>query len=398
MKTIKKTAPLFPDFKKQPGNALRLARDGAPSSIRFAGGSGNADQVAKLLSSAPADVIERAVAEVKDAAPEAGDVMTSWTLSTKRVDSYQDTIDPDGWDTKDFQRNPVVLFAHSSHEPPVGRDVGCYVESGKALKGTTLFIGKSVSPFADMVAKMVVGKFLNAVSVGFQPLEYEESEEREGSMFFPAIDFKKQTLREYSVVPIPANADALADGRALRSAGIDVAPLVEWAEKMLDGERGLVLPRHTIEHLRRSAVGTKVALMPGLSVARAPDDGEMAPGAPEAPADSPMGDDDAEAEMEQGLCPACGHAAELDAFKPQVDPMGGGDEPSEEEVEAAAKLLTPAMMKALQARGVVARAGLDTTSAPIDAAHAADAALGAVDAVARAEVRRLLTKQTGRLP
>ena len=45
------------------------------------------------------------------------------------------------------------------------------------------------------------------------------------------MDFQQQELLEFSIVPVPANADCLIEAR---SAGIDVEPLREWAAKTLE--------------------------------------------------------------------------------------------------------------------------------------------------------------------
>jgi hypothetical protein len=74
------------------------------------------------------------------------------------------------------------------------------------------------------------GGFLSAVSVGFAPVKYAFSDEP-GRSF--GIDFLQQELLEFSVCPVPANPEALIEAR---SAGIDIAPIREWAVKLLAGE------------------------------------------------------------------------------------------------------------------------------------------------------------------
>ena len=67
--------------------------------------------------------------------------------------------------------------------------------------------------------------------MGFKPKKWVYNEERRG------VDFAEQELLEFSIVPVPANAECLVEARA---AGIDVEPLRAWAEKTLaalSGER-----------------------------------------------------------------------------------------------------------------------------------------------------------------
>ena len=57
------------------------------------------------------------------------------------------------------------------------------------------------------------------------------------------MDFEKQELLEFSIVPVPANADCLVEARA---AGIDVEPLREWAAKTLERLGGAPSAEHVI--------------------------------------------------------------------------------------------------------------------------------------------------------
>jgi phage head maturation protease len=67
------------------------------------------------------------------------------------------------------------------------------------------------------------------VSVGFNPLEYVYNEERESddpwqNLFYPPLDYVRSELLEVSIVVIPANADALAEGRERRELVQRAAP------------------------------------------------------------------------------------------------------------------------------------------------------------------------------
>jgi hypothetical protein len=64
------------------------------------------------------------------------------------------------------------------------------------------------------VFRLIDAGYINAVSVGFQPIEWEmaKSPDRRGG-----IDFIKQELLEISVVSLPANANALVEGRSYGS-------------------------------------------------------------------------------------------------------------------------------------------------------------------------------------
>lgn len=150
----------------------------------------------------------------------------TFTISTASVDRMGDTIAVDGWQMESYRKNPVVLWAHDSSSLPVGKASKLWIESNK-LKAETTFTPPGMARFNDTVYEMIKGGFLNATSVGFLPLKYslvDDPKRRFG------IDFIEQELLEFSVVPVPANAEALIEGK---SAGIDVEPILNWCEQTL---------------------------------------------------------------------------------------------------------------------------------------------------------------------
>jgi HK97 family phage prohead protease len=168
-------------------------------------------------------------------------------FSDNSVDRMNDTIAAAGWDLTDFLANPVALWAHDSSAPPIGgaRNVGV---EGDRLLGDIEFAPPETYAFADTIYRLVLGKFLRAVSVGFLPTRYAFVENDPERGF--GIDFLEQALLEISVCPVPANPNALQEARRK---GIDTRPLVEWAERTLDGDGKASLPRAELERLRRAA-------------------------------------------------------------------------------------------------------------------------------------------------
>jgi HK97 family phage prohead protease len=175
-----------------------------------------------------------------------------FVFSDGSIDRYGDRIDPAGWELDEYKTNNVALWAHDSSLPPIGRGLNVGHVSGR-LMGDIEFAGADINPFADMIYRMYKDGFLSAVSVGFLPLEWNfvnEPERRGG------IDFKRQSLMEISCVPVPALPTALIEARA---AGIDTAPMIGWAEKMLDQGGMLLVPRAELEALRKAA-GTATSM------------------------------------------------------------------------------------------------------------------------------------------
>lgn len=149
-----------------------------------------------------------------------GDRTFRFTFSDGSVDRMTDTIDPKGWDLTHFNKNPVALAVHASSDLTAvigkAKNVGIV---GKKLMGDIEFMPGDVNPLAEMAYRMVDGGWINAVSVGFRPTKYAFSEEKDRPW---GIDFKEQELLEISLVPIPANPNALLSAKA---AGVDFAPL-----------------------------------------------------------------------------------------------------------------------------------------------------------------------------
>jgi HK97 family phage prohead protease len=164
--------------------------------------------------------------EVK--AADDGSRKLSFTISTASVDRMGDTIAVDGWKLASYKKNPVVLWAHDASMLPVAKANKVYVDGGK-LKADTEFTPPGMAKFNDTVFDMYKGGFLSATSVGFSPLKYaftDDPQRRYG------IDFLEQELLEFSAVPVPANGEALIEGRA---AGIDLGPILDWAELAMKG-------------------------------------------------------------------------------------------------------------------------------------------------------------------
>jgi HK97 family phage prohead protease len=152
---------------------------------------------------ARATVIKSTAAPVKD---------FTFTLSDETVDRYGDIVSADGWELDWFRKNPIALFGHD-HDFPIGKWADVHVEKkSKALRGT-LDIPKGVSPRIDEIGRLVDGGYLNAVSVGFRPTKKPEPLKEDDD--WGPVRYVGQELLECSVVPVPANPNALIQARAL---------------------------------------------------------------------------------------------------------------------------------------------------------------------------------------
>lgn len=159
-----------------------------------------------------------------------------FVISSSSKDRYGDVVRPTGMQKKNFRRNPVVLWAHEYYALPVGRSLR-EMRDGQVIQGSAEFIDAALSDFADTVFRYLKGGFLSAVSIGFMPIktqvikEDDDGDDGDPYAWWPKFEFLEWDLLEYSIVPVPANPDAIIEGRA---AGIDDSQYKQWAERHLD--------------------------------------------------------------------------------------------------------------------------------------------------------------------
>ena len=160
-----------------------------------------------------------------------GERSVLFTISKEVVDRDGDILRASGVDFSNYMKNPVFLSFHNSREFPLGKVTRFWVE-GNEVKAIVYFPTLeelSTDPNnASEKAKLVDFTYhcyktgmLNAVSVGFIPLEWIETEN--------GYDILKWELLEFSAVAVPANQDAIA--QAVKSFGNDFAKSFITEEK-----------------------------------------------------------------------------------------------------------------------------------------------------------------------
>lgn len=134
-----------------------------------------------------------------------------FTVTKRVVDRDGDLLEPLGMDTKDFEKNPVVMTHHNIHGGlPVGRVVNINKMKSE-VRMTVEFATKEDYEYADQIYRLVKGKFLNAVSIGFL-YDYRDIERpKDMKVSGKKVErlYKKYSIYELSIVPVPANQDAL---------------------------------------------------------------------------------------------------------------------------------------------------------------------------------------------
>jgi len=182
-----------------------------------------------------------------------GGRLHQFTISTGSLDREGDTIAPAGWDIAGYLKNPVVLWAHDSRQLPIGTATNVWRE-GNALKAKMYFAN---TPVAQQIEQLLDDRVLRATSVGFAPKTFAFSTS--------GINFFEQELLEFSVVPVPANADALLeattsakDQRALDVMAVRVrvgSPTA--AQRKRQRQLDVVLLNHTKNTSRDEALKAK---------------------------------------------------------------------------------------------------------------------------------------------
>ena len=143
-------------------------------------------------------------------------------ISTPAVDRDREVLLPKGADLTAFKKNPVVLWAHDYSAPPIGKAM--WIK--KTAEDIRAKIQFAKTNFAEEIFQLFQDGILKAFSVGFDPWASEshkpDEKELEANPEWAGVEriYTKWPLLEFSAVPIPANAEALA---VAVSKGMDVS-------------------------------------------------------------------------------------------------------------------------------------------------------------------------------
>ncbi len=122
--------------------------------------------------------------------------------SVQTVDRQGDVLEATGALLDNYLRNPVVLYGHDYGGLPVAKALEIVSVPGVGVRAKMQFPPKGVDTHIDAVHTLWDLGFLNAVSVGFTPVKGTPTGKG-------GTRFTEWELLEFSIVPIPANADAL---------------------------------------------------------------------------------------------------------------------------------------------------------------------------------------------
>jgi HK97 family phage prohead protease len=144
---------------------------------------------------------------MKRAEQDAPKEKVTFIASTSSADRYGDIIDQKGWLLDSYKKNPVVLLNHDSNSLPIGKG-NVYVRNDKLTIDVQF---DQEDPRAKEVERKAQKGYMNAVSVGFRPLESQSrSELPKDNKYYGqrGTYYSKAELLEVSIVTIPANGEA----------------------------------------------------------------------------------------------------------------------------------------------------------------------------------------------
>lgn len=137
--------------------------------------------------------------------------------STASEDRHGEVVSVDGWDIKNFKKNPVLLWAHDHYEMAVGKATKIWVEGeGKNARLMIKGVIHEATERARALKYLVQEGFISTMSVGFRALEMDGN------------TFTKQELLEVSFVNVPANSQAMISAyKSLSDAGFEKKTITE---------------------------------------------------------------------------------------------------------------------------------------------------------------------------
>ena len=192
-----------------------------------------------------------------------------FVASDESLDRCDEVICPSGWRLETYRRNPVFQNAHQYGDIlfTLGKALITEVRTvaGRPALFQRIQFATDVNPVARIAHGLYSGGFLNAVSVGFLPLRWQNSDPvgqastPAGSLGVPPRvppaaslrsessqprrRYLEQELLEVSAVAIPANPNALA--LAVKSGAITKSDLRETLE-LLKNLSGLVAASQSV--------------------------------------------------------------------------------------------------------------------------------------------------------
>ncbi len=155
--------------------------------------------------------------------------------STPDVDRDKDRVMPNGAKLENFIKNPVLMYGHNYRDPwaLIGKVGDLQIDSSGLNFVPELREAANDSDPMTVIRALWDQKLLRAASIGFNPTKWMENE-------VGGRDFVEWELLEISIVPIPANQNALRlAAKAIDGGGEELAttqPVQPVVEPANDGD------------------------------------------------------------------------------------------------------------------------------------------------------------------
>lgn len=152
-------------------------------------------------------LIKRYVASIITKAKKLDNGVLEGVIATDQLDRQGEVLDISGLDIKTYMRaGGPVLFGHDYTSLPIGKALSIRkttIEGVKQLVGQ-FQLAVDVSPIAKQVYDLIVGGFLQGLSIGFIGKQWDSENNT----------WTESEMIEFSVVPVPANASAMVTAKA----------------------------------------------------------------------------------------------------------------------------------------------------------------------------------------
>lgn len=135
---------------------------------------------------------------------ELGDGAFEAIITTSAVDRQGESITTTGITTETYMANPVVLYGHDYEGLPIGKTTKLTAYKNKIKAQFQLAVEEY--PFAATVAALIKGGYLNATSIGGIVKKWSDD----------YMTIEEMEMLEFSVVPVPANQEALMTARSIK--------------------------------------------------------------------------------------------------------------------------------------------------------------------------------------
>lgn len=136
-----------------------------------------------------------------------------YIISSDHVDRMGEIVEQT-WELENYKQNPIVLFGHdpSKAENVLGKCIELETLDGdddhKITVAKVKFAEEGTSANADTVWKLIKQGILKTVSVGFIPHTFKHTTDKSTDDEITVLSDNE--LLEFSIVPIPANPNAVA--------------------------------------------------------------------------------------------------------------------------------------------------------------------------------------------